>query len=146
MSTYRAPVEDMSFVIDEVLEADFLTRIALVEDDELNEIQRSLVETENEISCRIVFAFHANCPEFQQYPPSFMYRWAICSSGFSVKAAILLTSQPENSTVRPSFCQPTSVLGEAASTPKATNWSGCNSRKFAALAMAVLNCSAGSMI
>ena len=36
--------------IDEVLEADFLTRIALVEDDELNEIQRSLVETENEIS------------------------------------------------------------------------------------------------
>lgn len=36
--------------IDEVLEADFLTRIALVEDDELNEIQRSLVETEIEIS------------------------------------------------------------------------------------------------
>ncbi len=36
--------------IDEVLEADFLTRIALVEDDELNQIQRSLVETEAEIS------------------------------------------------------------------------------------------------
>lgn len=36
--------------IDEVLEADFLTRIALVEDDELNEIQLSLVETETEIS------------------------------------------------------------------------------------------------
>jgi len=36
--------------IDEVLEADFLTRIALVEDDELNDIQRSLVETEAEIS------------------------------------------------------------------------------------------------
>ena len=38
--------------IDEVLEADFLTRIALVEDDELNEIQRSLVETEAEISTK----------------------------------------------------------------------------------------------
>jgi hypothetical protein len=38
--------------IDEVLEADFLTRIALVEDDELNEIQRSLVETEAEISAQ----------------------------------------------------------------------------------------------
>ncbi|MBT8164342.1 MAG: hypothetical protein KJP22_14840 [Acidimicrobiia bacterium] len=38
--------------IDEVLEADFLTRIALVEDDELNEIQRSLVETETEISTK----------------------------------------------------------------------------------------------
>jgi hypothetical protein len=36
--------------IDEVLEADFLTRIALVEDDELNDIQRSLVETESQIS------------------------------------------------------------------------------------------------
>ena len=36
--------------IDEVLEADFLTRIALVNDDELNDIQRSLVETEAEIS------------------------------------------------------------------------------------------------
>jgi hypothetical protein len=36
--------------IDEVLEADFLTRIALVEDEELNQIQRSLVETETEIS------------------------------------------------------------------------------------------------
>lgn len=38
--------------IDEVLEADFLTRIALVEDEELNEIQRSLVETETEISSK----------------------------------------------------------------------------------------------
>ncbi len=38
--------------IDEVLEADFLTRIALVEDDELNDIQRSLVETESEISSK----------------------------------------------------------------------------------------------
>lgn len=38
--------------IDEVLEADFLTRIALVQDDELNEIQRSLVETETEISAQ----------------------------------------------------------------------------------------------
>jgi len=38
--------------IDEVLEADFLTRIALVEEDELNDIQRSLVETEGEISAQ----------------------------------------------------------------------------------------------
>lgn len=38
--------------IDEVLEADFLTRIALVEEDELNDIQRSLVETEAEISAK----------------------------------------------------------------------------------------------
>ncbi len=38
--------------IDDVLEADFLTRIALVEDEELNEIQRSLVETESEISAQ----------------------------------------------------------------------------------------------
>lgn len=38
--------------IDEVLEADFLTRIALVEEMELNEIQRSLVETEAEISAQ----------------------------------------------------------------------------------------------
>ena len=36
--------------IDQVLEADFLTRIALVADDELNDIQRSLVEVESEIS------------------------------------------------------------------------------------------------
>ncbi len=38
--------------IDEVLGADFLTRIALVEDEELNEIQRSLVEAESEISAQ----------------------------------------------------------------------------------------------
>ena len=38
--------------IDEVLEADFLTRIALVEADELEEIQGSLVETESEISAQ----------------------------------------------------------------------------------------------
>jgi hypothetical protein len=36
--------------IDEVLEADFLTRIALVEEDELREIQSLLIETEHEIS------------------------------------------------------------------------------------------------
>ncbi len=38
--------------IDEVLEADFLTRIALVDVEELNDIQRSLVETESEISAQ----------------------------------------------------------------------------------------------
>lgn len=38
--------------IDEVLEADFLTRIALVDDDELNDIQRSLVEAEADISAQ----------------------------------------------------------------------------------------------
>jgi len=38
--------------IDEVLEADFLTRIALVDDDELHNIQGSLVETEHELSAQ----------------------------------------------------------------------------------------------
>lgn len=38
--------------IDEVLEADFLTRIALVEETELLEIQRTLVETEATVSER----------------------------------------------------------------------------------------------
>ena len=38
--------------IDEVLEADFLTRIALVEEAELLQIQTALVETESEISER----------------------------------------------------------------------------------------------
>jgi hypothetical protein len=36
--------------IDEVLEADFLTRIALVDDEELHSIQESLVEVEGELS------------------------------------------------------------------------------------------------
>ncbi len=38
--------------IDEVLEADFLTRIALVEESELLEIQLALVETEADISAQ----------------------------------------------------------------------------------------------
>lgn len=36
--------------IDEVLEADFLTRIALVDEDKLSELQQALVESEQEIS------------------------------------------------------------------------------------------------